>query len=108
MFGFETLSIYRRAREYNLHIRRFLRRNQIDYPSDNQLRRAALSVQLNIAEGNSRFSQKDIRHFYVISRSSMHECVAVLDLLHEERAIDKITFNELKDESEEISKFSLR
>jgi len=104
MFGFESLSIYKRARNYNLQIRSLLKQNKIDYPSENQLRRAALSVQLNIAEGNSRFSPKDIRHFYVISRSSIHECVAVLDLLHEERAIENSTFYNMKNESEEISK----
>lgn len=43
-----------------------------------QLRRAALSVHLNIAEGASRKSER--RRFYEISKSSLVEVDAALDL----------------------------
>jgi four helix bundle protein len=48
-----------------------------------QIRRAALSVHLNIAEGSSRKSEVERKRFYEISRSSLVEIDAALDIAHE-------------------------
>ncbi len=45
-----------------------------------QIRRAALSVHLNIAEGASRKSEIERKRFYEISRSSIVEIDAALDI----------------------------
>ena len=45
-----------------------------------QLRRAALSVQINIAEGSSRKSEIERKRFYEISRGSIVEIDAILDI----------------------------
>jgi four helix bundle protein len=45
-----------------------------------QLRRAALSVHLNIAEGASRKSEAERKRFYEISRGSLIEIDAALDV----------------------------
>jgi len=39
---------------------------------------------LNITEESSRFSKADRRNFFVISRGSVCECVAVFDFLKDE------------------------
>jgi len=44
-----------------------------------QLRRAALSIHLNIAEGFSRKSLAERRRFFEVSRGSANEVDAVLD-----------------------------
>ena len=46
-----------------------------------QLRRAALSVVLNIAEGAGEFSRKAKASFYRIALRSARECAGVLDAL---------------------------
>ncbi len=45
-----------------------------------KLRRAALSINLNIAEGTGRF-ERDQRKFLVTARDSALECAAVLDAM---------------------------
>jgi|SRR5690606_27652524 four helix bundle protein len=45
-----------------------------------QMRRAAVSVLLNLAEGSSRRSDAEKRRFYEVSRSSIVEIDACLDL----------------------------
>ena len=57
-----------------------------EFPSDErfsmiqQLRRAALSVHLNLAEGSSRKSENERKRFFEVSRSSVVEIDACLDL----------------------------
>ena len=46
-----------------------------------QLRRASLSVVLNIAEGAGRRSPAQKRHFYSIARGSAMESAAIVDVL---------------------------
>ena len=45
-----------------------------------QIRRAALSVHLNIAEGSSRKSEAERKRYYEIARGSVKEIDAVLDI----------------------------
>lgn len=46
-----------------------------------QLKRASISIPLNIGEGAGRRSATDSGRYYAISRGSAMECSAVLDVL---------------------------
>ena len=56
-----------------------------------QLRRAALSVPLNIGEGAGKSTPADQRKHYVISRGSAMECGAILDAAVVMKLIDTAT-----------------
>ena len=81
MFGFQRLDVYRCA---ILFLPRALKLAESAGSGNggiaDQLRRAALSIPLNIAEGTGRF-EKDERRFYTTARGSALECAAVLDAL---------------------------
>jgi four helix bundle protein len=62
-----------------------------------QIRRAALSVHLNIAEGASRKSQGERKRYFEISRGSIVEIDAALDIVQELNYLANIDLNLLQD-----------
>ena len=101
---FENLKVYQKAKVFFHDIREnVIELNQIDKVTKDQLRRAAMSISLNIAEGCSRFSKKDRRNFLVISRGSVYEVAAIFDLL-EPGVLHEEKIKKYKSAAEEISK----
>jgi four helix bundle protein len=49
---------------------------------EDQLKRAASSVVLNIAEGNYRYSTKERTRFFTIARASAGEVSSIFDIAH--------------------------
>jgi four helix bundle protein len=81
-----------------------IKSTKLDPTTKDQLRRASFSIVLNIAEGSGRFSKADRRNFYVISRSSIFECIAILDVLKDETILDENQFDSFYLQAEVISK----
>jgi len=75
-----------------------------EYDLRDQLRRAAASVVLNIAEGASRQSRPDKRRFYLIARGSLSEVSAALDILRIRGKLTPDRYNELRDTLIEIAR----
>lgn len=104
MFDFEKLDVYKKAKTFNAGIREFLKEAKLDPTTNDQLRRASFSIVLNLAEGSGRFSKADRRNFFVIARSSIFECVAILDVLKDVNTLGIIKYNEFYSQAEELSK----
>ena len=73
------------------------------YPKDEvygltfQIRRAAVSVAANIAEGSGRASQKDYLHFLTIARASAREVEYYIDLSYKLKYIGDLRFRTLNE-----------
>jgi four helix bundle protein len=105
MFDFENLEVYKKAKAFNAIVCKvILISGLLDSTTKNQLKRASLSIVLNIAEGTSRFSKADRRNFCVIARGSVFECVAIFDILKDDNQISVDQFTNLYNLSKEISK----
>ena len=105
MFNFEKFPVYLKSEEiYKIIVFNVFSNRSIDQSLKNQLRRAASSISLNIAEGAAKYSSKDKKNYYLISRASVQECVAIIRLLHIERVITQELYNDLYQRFEEISK----
>ena len=61
-----------------------------EYNLKSQLRRAVISVSLNIAEGKCKSSAKDFSHFLNISSASLSEVEAIIYICKELNYIDNI------------------
>jgi len=105
MFDFEKLEVYQKAKSLNKLVQQLLRSNRtIDSYLRDQLRRASISMVINIAEGSGKFSLGDKRNFYTISRGSVYECVSLFELLLDDASIDQDTFQRFYAEFETVSK----
>jgi four helix bundle protein len=104
MFEFEKLTVYQKAKLFDLTVLSFVYANSsIDKVITNQLKRAALSIPLNIAEGTGRNTKADRRNFYVIARGSAFECVAIFDILKDRKNITTNIYNDFYKKAEELS-----
>ena len=70
----------------------------------NQVRRAAVSVTSNIAEGFNRKSEKDKMHFYVMAQGSVAEIQNQLLVARDVGYMNKDDFSELTDRTVDIHK----
>jgi len=104
MFDFCKLEVYQKAKAYCILMHKLISNGNFDRTTNDQLRRASFSIMLNIAEGSSRFSNKDRKNFMVVARGSAFECAAILEYLFEVAEINKDAYSNYLENLEEISK----
>ena len=69
----------------------------------NQMRRAAISVSSNIAEGTSRVSNKDQAHFYQIAYSSLMELLNQIIISNDLEFLSNETEQEMRQQIEKVA-----
>jgi four helix bundle protein len=76
-------------RAYTLSVEVYRAAQGIPLPGHlrDQLRRAAASIPLNLAEGSAKLTAPDQRRFYAVALGSLRECQAVLALADENHAL---------------------
>ena len=104
-FAFEKLIVYQKAVDFADKICATTSKfpNGYYFLRD-QLNRASLSISANIAEGNGRFTKSDRKHFFIIARGSVQECVPLLELAARRGFLNTERHESLKSDLEEISK----
>lgn len=105
-YSFEKLNVWQ-------NIRKLTKKVYIitdEFPSDekfglvSQMRRAAISISSNIAEGSSRNSTKDQAHFYNMAYSSGLELLSQTILSLDLQLINESTYKMLREAIEQITK----
>jgi four helix bundle protein len=74
------------------------------YGMVNQIRRAAVSIPTNIAEGAGRRTEKDFRNFLFVSLGSAFEIETLIELSFELEFIDHQQFEEIKEKVDHIQR----
>jgi four helix bundle protein len=104
--SFEELYVYRLAREFRKSMTDLARRLPADerFNLSIQMRRAALSVTNNMAEGMGRYHYQENIQFCRQSRGSITEIIDDLNACFDERYIDHTTCEEYKKRAYELIK----
>ena len=106
MFNFQKLDVWRKAIDFADLIYNKTRA----FPSDerfgltNQLRRAAVSISSNIAEGSSRSSKIDFARFVEIATGSVFEVVSQAFIAQRQSFLSEDQFREIYTDTEELSR----
>ena len=104
-YGFEKLRVWQKSRELTKHIYLITK----NYPAEekfglvSQMRRSAISISSNIAEGSSRKSTKDQSHFYTMSYSSAMELLNQIILSLDLKFINNAIYEENRKQIESIT-----
>jgi four helix bundle protein len=104
--SYRNLIAWQKAKELALDIYRCTRRFPKDeiYGLTSQLRRAAISVPSNIAEGKGRHSRKEFAHFLYQARGSLLELETQLSIARDLEYLDALTFNNTLGKAEELGR----
>jgi four helix bundle protein len=103
-FNFEKLDVWHRAVDLAALVYEFTQ----EFPPDerfgitSQMRRAAVSVSSNIAEGSSRSSRQDFARFVELAVGSLYELVSQAFIARKQGLIDEQVFQKLYADSEEL------
>jgi len=105
-FDFEKLEVYKKAVDFAQEVYEVSK----DFPSHeiyglaSQLKRAAVSIPSNIAEGNGRYNKKDFAQFLRIARGSVYECIPLLEISHKQCYIKNEAYKNLVTNCNELAK----
>jgi four helix bundle protein len=103
--NFHNLKIYQRAIAYSVEIYRLRRKFPKDelYGMTGQIRRAAVSLAINIAEGSGNSSEKEFKRFLEIAQRSKYEVRACLEIASKLGYCNDGEYARLSDEAREIA-----
>jgi len=103
--NFRNLKIYRRAIDFSTELYKMtgnFPKEEI-YGLISQIRRAAISIALNIAEGSGNTSEKEFKRFLEISLRSVYEVMACLEVALKLKYLNEVEFERLASEADEIA-----
>jgi four helix bundle protein len=105
MFKFETFDTWKRAIEFANEVFELADGlpQRYQFSLGEQLRRAALSIPTNLAEGSGRDNSKEKRYFYRIAKGSVYEVVSLLVMAGKRGALSREKYRELYQEADEIA-----
>ena len=104
--AFRDLQVWQRAIQLTVVIYRLTQgfpREEI-YGLSSQIRRSAVSIPSNIAEGQGRLSMGEFRHFLGIARGSNHELQTQLEIARSLEFGDSVLINQAESLSQEVGK----
>lgn len=103
---YKKLLVWQKSVELSIFVYKFSKKfpREEVYGLTNQMRRAAVSIPSNIAEGSQRSTNKDFSHFLSMARGSLAELETQLSIAIRLQYCSEIEATKLQQTIEELSK----
>ena len=104
--GFKGLLVWQKAQSLAVEVYQLSKSQSFarEFALADQMRRAAISISSNIAEGDERDTDKDAVRFFYIAKGSAAELRTQLDLATKVGLLSASDFQGLDQQSEEIAR----
>ena len=104
--GFKGLKVWQRSKDLAVSIYRISLEGALsrDYGLKDQLRRAAVSIASNLAEGDERDTDKDAVRFFFFAKGSVAELRTQLQIAFEIGYIEEKIFKKMDNECSQIGR----
>ena len=106
MFKFEELEVWKKSIAHYEKVSKIS--NSIDqkeqFSLGEQIRKAALSIPTNIAEGTGRERDKESKYFFNVAKGTVYEVVSLLYIMKYKDYLDNHDYKVLYQECDEIAK----
>lgn len=105
--SYEKLEVYKKAYQMAIEIHQMTKElpKHEKYEIGSQIRRAAVSIPLNIAEGYGRKEhQQELKNFLFIARGSCNETRVLIQMIKDLGYIEAERMEKMLEESEQIGK----
>jgi len=104
--GFKELQVWQRAKDLAVTVYKLASQDRLrsDFGLSDQMRRSAVSIPSNIAEGDERSSDRDSVRFFYISKGSLAELRTQIEIAKDVGLITPDDFNRVESESIEIGR----
>ncbi|HYE81018.1 MAG TPA: four helix bundle protein [Clostridia bacterium] len=103
---FKKLAVWQSSKDLAVEIYMLTNTGNLskDYELKDQLRRAAVSIPSNIAEGNDRDTDKEFVRYLYIAKGSLAELLTQLIIAKEIGYLENDKFNELEEKCMQLTK----
>ncbi|MFN8944374.1 MAG: four helix bundle protein [Pseudobdellovibrionaceae bacterium] len=105
-FPFENLKAYQISLDWVEFAEQLCKssKNELTRAFVDQFQRAALSIPLNLAEGNGRWHAAEKRQFFWIARGSVFECVPLVEILKRKNLISEVDYEKARDQLDHLGR----
>jgi four helix bundle protein len=99
--GFKNLLVWQKARDLAIDVYQVTDHSSLkrDFGLRDQMRRSAVSVPSNIAEGDERDTDKDAIRFFYIAKGSLAELRTQLEIAYRIEYLDDKVFKKYKEKA---------
>ncbi len=104
--GFKDLIVWQRAKDLAVQIYKLTENGNMgrDFGLRNQIRRSAVSVASNLAEGDERDTDKEAIRFFYVAKGSVAELRTQIQIASEAGRLEKKLYGGLDLECEQLGK----